>query len=134
MKRYVTDTQCLLWYITDDRRLPRAVNRVFSAVGEGRAQVLVPSIVLIEAIFLLHRQRIASSAVDQLLALPEDASATIYITPLNLAVAIAMSEFGPAAIPEMVDRVIAATARALNAPLLTTDMVIIESGLVKVVA
>jgi hypothetical protein len=67
------------------------------------------------------------------IALPEDASATIYITSLNLAVAIAMSEFGPAAIPEMVDRVIAATVRALNAPLLTTDLVIIESGLVKIV-
>jgi PIN domain nuclease of toxin-antitoxin system len=67
MKRYVTDTQCLLWYLTDDRRLPKAVNRVFDAVEKGRAQVLVPSIVLIEAIFLLQRQRITSSALDQLL-------------------------------------------------------------------
>jgi predicted nucleic acid-binding protein len=41
-------------------------------------------------------------------------------------------DFGPAAVPEMPDRIIAATARALDVPLLTTDPAIAESGLVKV--
>ena len=42
MKRYVTDTQCLLWYLADDRRLPRGPNRAFKAADEGNAQVAVP--------------------------------------------------------------------------------------------
>ena len=40
--------------------------------------------------------------------------------------------FRPAAVPELADRIIAATARALNLPLLTTDPAIAASGLVKV--
>lgn len=36
---------------------------------------------------------------------------------------------GPAAIPELSDRIIAATALALDLPLLTTDSAIIDSGL-----
>jgi predicted nucleic acid-binding protein len=49
-----------------------------------------------------------------------------------MAVVRALSDFGPAAIPEIADRIIAATARALDLPLLTTDPVIGESKLVKV--
>jgi PIN domain nuclease of toxin-antitoxin system len=133
MKRYVTDTQCLLWYITDDRRLPKAVSKIYDAAEKGRAQVLVPSIVLVEAFFLLQRQRIAQSVLNQLLNLPEEPTATIYVTPLNLAVVVAVNAFGPAAIPELADRIIAATALTLNLPLLTVDHVIIKSKLIKVV-
>lgn len=133
MKRYVTDTQCLLWYLTDDRRLPKAVSKVYDATEKGRAQVLVPSIVVVEAIFLLQRQRIVQSVLDQLLHLPEEPTATLYVTPLNLAVVLAVNAFGPAAIAELADRIIAATAYTLSLPLLTTDHVIIESNLVKVI-
>jgi PIN domain nuclease of toxin-antitoxin system len=133
MKRYVTDTHCLLWYMTDDRRLPKAVNKIYDAAEKGRAQVLVPSIVLVEAIFLLQRQRIARSVLDQLLQLPEEPTATLYVTPLNLAVVLAVNAFGPAAIPELAERIIAATAYTLNLPLLTVDHIIIESNLVKVI-
>jgi predicted nucleic acid-binding protein len=52
--------------------------------------------------------------------------------PLDVRVARAVSEFGPSAVPELADRIVAATARALNLPLLTTDPTIEESGLVKV--
>jgi len=44
----------------------------------------------------------------------------------------AVGDFGPAAVPELPDRIIAATARALDIPLLTTDPAVAASGLVKV--
>jgi len=47
-------------------------------------------------------------------------------------VARAVRDFGPSAVPELADRIIAATARALNLPLLTTDPAIAASGLVQV--
>lgn len=54
------------------------------------------------------------------------------MVPLGMAVVRAVKDFGPAAVPEMPDRIVAATARALDVPLLTTDPLIAESGLVKV--
>jgi predicted nucleic acid-binding protein len=50
-----------------------------------------------------------------------------------MAVAQAVADFGPVAIPDMPDRIIAATARALNLPLITVDPIIAESDLVEVI-
>lgn len=133
MKRYVTDTQCLLWSMAEDRRLPKAVRPIFQAADEGRAQILVPSIVLVEAIFLLQRQRVSDVVIRQLMQLSEEADSNFYVTPLDMAVVQALRDFGPTAVPELSDRIIAATARALNLPLLTTDLAIEASGLVTVI-
>ena len=132
MKRYVCDTQCLLWYMTQDHRLPRVARTAFQQAKEGFTQVLVPSIVLVEAVFLAERQRVTKTLLNQLMALTEVSDAAVRIFPLDLAVARAVGDFGPAAVPELPDRIIAATARALNLPLLTTDPAIEASGLVKV--
>lgn len=133
MKRYVTDTQCLLWHMARDRHLPKAVRSVFEATENGQAQVLVPSICLVESLFLLQRQRVPQTIVDRLLQLPEHAQASLRIVPLDMAVVQTIADFGPASVPELADRVIAATARALKLPLLTVDHAIVQSGLVEVV-
>jgi PIN domain nuclease of toxin-antitoxin system len=132
VKRYVCDTQCLLWYVTQDRRLPKIARTAFEQAKEGVAQVLVPSIVLVEVVFLADRQRVPRPILAQLMALSDMPSAGVCVIPLDLAVVRAVSDFGPAAVPELADRIIAATARALNLPLLTTDPAIAASGLVKV--
>ena len=132
MKRYVCDTQCLLWYVTQDRRLPKIARTAFELAKEGVAQILVPSIVLVEVVFLAERQRVPRPILAQLMALSDMPSAGICVIPLDLTVARAVADFGPSAVPELADRIIAATARALNLPLLTTDPAIIASGLVKV--
>ena len=133
MKRYVVDTQGILWHLAEDRHLSRRARRILDSAEEGRTQILVPSIVLVEAIFLMQRQRIPKSRVLQLFELSEDTDANFYVVPLNMAVARAVSDFGPAAIPDMPDRIIAATARALDVPLITVDPIITESELVEVI-
>jgi hypothetical protein len=50
-----------------------------------------------------------------------------------MAVVHAVADFGPAAVPELADRMIAVTARALNLPMLTVDPAIAHSGLVDVI-
>ena len=133
MKRYVSDTQCILWHLADDRRLPKPARAAFAAAETGRAQILVPTIALVEAIFLAQRQRVPASILDQLLGLSDTPDASIYVVPLDVAVVRVLTDFGPSAVPEMADRIIAATARAFDLPLLTTDPAIRESGLVKVI-
>jgi len=133
MKRYVTDTQCLLWYLADDRRLPRAPARAFRDADHGNAQILVPTIALVEVIFLAQRRRVSQDVLARVLRLPDDPDATILVVPLDMAVVHTVADFGPAAVPELADRVIAATARALNLPLLTVDHAIAQSGLVEVI-
>ena len=133
MRHYVADTHSILWYLAKDRRLSRRARSVFQAAKNDRARILVHSIVLVEAIFLMQRQRIPEAQVTKLFELSEDAEASICVVPLDMAVARAVSEFGPVAIPDMPDRIIAATARALNLPLITVDPIITESEMVEVV-
>jgi hypothetical protein len=67
------------------------------------------------------------------LALTEDHADGIYVYPLNKAVVQALTHFGPVAIPELADCIIAATAPCLDLPLLTADTTIQESNLNKTV-
>ncbi len=130
MNRYVVDTHALLWYLSRSKRLSRKARSIFLRAHDGHEQVIVPSIVLIEAVFLMQRERIEGHITQILLDLPEDPQAGIYVYPLNLAIARVVKDFGPEAIPEMPDRIIAATARHLDLPLLTADTTIHNSKMV----
>jgi len=133
VNRYVTDTQALIWHMLQSRKLSRKARRVFRQAEEGTAQIIVPSIVLVECAFIFARNRIPYRILEQVFAISDAENANLRVVPLDLDVARATRDFGPAAVPEMADRIIAATARALHLPLLTADAAITASGLVQVV-
>ncbi len=133
MKEYITDTHALIWYLSDDRRLSRGALRAFTDAEQRRAFILVPSIVLVELVFLLQRERVPKALVDKAMALSDEIGSEIRVVPLDLAVAREVASFGPAAIPEMADRSVAATARVLQVPVLTADAEIAASKLVEVI-
>ena len=87
---------------------------------------------MVEAIFLLQRRQVKETILTQLMQLTEESDASIYVVPLNMTVVLALRSIGPAVIPELSDRIIAATALAYNLPLMTTDMAIIDSGVVRI--
>ena len=132
MNQYVTDTHSIIWYLSQPRKLSAKVRRIFRETDQGQVQILIPSIVLIEMIFIGNRQRIPASLVNRLFNIDEGANTNYRIAPLSKAVAVTARDFGPAAIPEMADRIIAATARQLDLPLITSDPAIIASELVRI--
>ena len=82
---------------------------------------------------IAERRRMADELVDWLYGLREGGSGNYQLVPLDERVVHHFRVFGPAAVPEMADRIIAATALALGFPLLSADPIIAESPLVKVV-
>ena len=133
MKQYVTDTHPVVWYLSGNKRLSRRARTAFQRTHDSWDQIVVPSIVLIEAILLFQRQRIDKETIQTLLDLSEDPRDGIYVMPLTADIARVFAEFGPANVPEMADRIIAATAKHLDAPLITADSAIEESEFVKTV-
>jgi len=117
----------------ESRKLSSRAAHAFRDAEDGFAQILVPSIVLVEAAFIFARNRIPRDIVDLVFALTDAVDANFCVVPLDLPVAHAARAFGPAAVPELADRIIAATARALDVPLLTADPVIAESDLIEVI-
>jgi predicted nucleic acid-binding protein len=93
----------------------------------------VPSIVLIEMIYLVERGRLDPERVDHVFDLLDIVEGSYIVAFLDQAIARALRHVLRAAVPDMPDRIITATAFRLGLPLITRDMRITASKIVAVV-
>jgi PIN domain nuclease of toxin-antitoxin system len=125
---YVTDTHPFVWYLAaDDERLSPSAKSVFKNADSAKAVVVIPAVVLAESLYLAEKGRIKAKAVEILELVESALNYRLY--PLDLSVIQIAWELKK--IPEIHDRVIAATARRLGLELITDDKRIRESGYVK---
>lgn len=128
MTSVVGDTHSLIWYLMDDPRLSEAAGQAFDEATAVGQRIYLPSICIVEATYLVEKGRIseqAFSAFDSALA---DSDSPIRLIELTLEIAKAVRDVSRAAVPDMPDRIIAATAIALGLPLITCDRKIRASG------
>jgi len=127
---YVIDTHTLLWYMDDDSRLGYKAGQI---LDDDAARLLLPSIVLAEALFLLeNKPYLYKLSIGELLAnIVED----VRITIVALGFDIVTKTLDCKAINEMHDRQIVATAllaqtSGVQVAILTKDENIQNSNLV----
>ncbi len=133
MSEYVTDTHALLWHIVQNRRLSGKAASVFKKVDEGEGQIYIPTIVLIEIVYLMKKIRIPQESIDNVMGLL-DAPATNYrLAQITPATVHALQSLPRQLIPDMPDRIITATALELDVPLITIDRKITGAGVVEVI-
>ena len=125
---FVTDTIGLVLRI-ERRQLSEKVKSIFDSVEFGNTIVYVPGIVFAEILYLSEKQRIRTSIDEVEDYLKEHPNYKEY--SLNFAVIQSTAEITD--IPELHDRLIAATARQLDLELITNDSVIQASAFVKTV-
>lgn len=124
----VTDTIGLVLRI-ERRQLSEKVKSIFDSVESGNTIVYIPAIVFVEILYLSEKQRIHTSidrVEDYLKQYPNYKEYS-----LNFAVIRSTAEITD--IPELHDRLIAATARHLDRELITNDSIIQASAFVKTV-
>ena len=115
---FVVDTHPLVWYLLDDtQRLSRAANEIFKDAEEGLVDVIIPAIVVAEAIYVGEKYRLPVS-FERLVELIR-AEPKFIVRPFDLPVLETMARIG--ARMEMHDRVIAATASLYGLAVLTKD-------------
>ncbi len=127
MIRGALDTHTLLWYFFTSPRIS-SVAWVFidDALTAGDA-VVFSGMTLVEIVFLAERGRIAPDSLDQI-RLALQAQPLIHEWPIGGGLADFAAKIPKSEIPELPDRVIAATALSLGVPLLTADRVIRASS------
>jgi len=128
MIRAVADTHAVIWYLFGDQRLSTASAAVFADASATGDQVAVSTMSLVEIVYLVERQRIAPDIVV-VLGEALDEATLLHEIAVSRAVAEAVQRLPRLAVPELPDRVIAATAVHLGVPLLTRDARIRASGI-----
>ena len=128
MAEYVVDTVALILRL-EKRKMGARAEQVFTDAEAGRARIQVPAMVLAEILYLSQRGRISATLEDVRAYLRRYAECREY--PLTFDVVETAARITD--IPELHDRLIAATAVFLAAPLVTDDGKISESAFVRTV-
>ena len=119
MNNYVADTMAIVLYL-EKRKLPAQIKLIFNNAVEGKINIYISAISLMEIGYLSEKQRIEI----QLSSVTEFAKANDNFFLQSLDTEIVAEAFKIKTIPELHDRLIAATAIHLKATLITNDPLI----------
>jgi len=121
MGALVIDTHAALWYLTNSVHLSsRAAAALDEAAQTGHA-VHLSTISLVEIIYLVEKGSLPQVAFDRLQDALVAPSAGFVLAALDSKVAQAVRRVPRDMVPDMPDRIIAATAISLGLPLVTRD-------------
>ena len=110
------DTHSFFWILTNDSKLSASARASF----EKAEKIFIPTIVLLELLYLLDKKRMSRQFVSIFRALQKDARYVI----VSLDTATVATVAKVSRMLEMHDRIIIATAQLLRVPIITRDKII----------
>ena len=129
----VADTHAIIWYLTADLRLSALAKLAMDAASAAGQKVYVPTISIVEATYLTEKGRLTSEALFQLQRAILGLNGAFENVPLTVDIALTLASIPRDAVPDMPDRIIAATALALRLPLVTCDSQITAAAVVQTI-
>jgi PIN domain nuclease of toxin-antitoxin system len=117
----IADTHAAIWYLFSDPRLGSAASAFIDDTIAKGDHIGVSAISLAEMVYLIEKRRIPTNALNDLHAAIADPQAVLQHVPLDESVAMKMRQVSRQDIPDLPDRVIAATAQLRDVPVLSRD-------------
>jgi len=117
----IADTHAIIWYLSDDPRLSQNAAAAFDRARSQGEDIGVSTISLVEMDYLIEKKKIPVGVYQQLLQELADSTSLFKALDLGREVAAAVNNIPRASIPDMPDRIIAATALHLSVPLISRD-------------
>ncbi|MCB9455362.1 MAG: type II toxin-antitoxin system VapC family toxin [Anaerolineaceae bacterium] len=117
----VIDTHALIWYLYDDARLSNTARQFMEITADSQDQIALSSITLIEMVYLIEKGRVASESLSIMAGELDDPSGLFIEVPVDLQIARTLTRIDGHQIPDMPDRIIAATAIQRNVPVISRD-------------
>jgi len=125
----VADTHAALWYLFDDARLSTIAASVINEAAAARRHIAISSVTLAEVVYLVDKGRLPRPAYDELSQALADPNHVFKEAAFTSAVVEAMWQVPRADVPDMPDRIVAATAVYLAVPVISRDRRIRVSNL-----
>jgi PIN domain nuclease of toxin-antitoxin system len=117
----VADTHAALWYLFGDPRLSAPAKAfIDQAAGSGR-KVVLSVISLAEILYLIEKNRLPFSAYERLRQALGAVDYVIDEAPLTTGIVETMRQVPRADVPDMPDRIVAATGVYFGVPVISRD-------------
>jgi len=117
----VADTHAALWYLFGDPRLSAPAKSAFDAAASSRHKIVLSVISLAEVVYLVEKGRLPASAYTDLQKALHDPDHVLQEAPVTSEIIDAMLEVSRVDIPDMPDRIVAATAVYFGVPAISRD-------------
>ncbi len=120
MAAVLADTHSIIWYLREPERLSTASKIAL----QGGSPIYLASITVVEVRYLTEKGRIPEEALQRLDRAIDEADSALRLVALDRDIARALYRIPRGIVPDMPDRIIAATALHLGVPLVTRDAAI----------
>ena len=125
----IADTHAFVWYLAADKRLSENARHFIEGVVEANESIGISTITLVELVYLVEKKRITAEMLSRVFAEVQSATSVFAVISLDLDIVQALPRVAWAAIPDMPDRIIAATALHHGVPIISRDARIQQSDL-----
>jgi PIN domain nuclease of toxin-antitoxin system len=127
MIRAVADTHAVIWFLYKDARLPASVRDFMNDAAQAGDQIAVSAITLIEVAYLVEKSRIAIDTFERITDFLAQPNSMLREIAVDREVAKALRQVTRTAVPDLPDRIIAATGLMLGVPVISRDRKITAS-------
>jgi PIN domain nuclease of toxin-antitoxin system len=117
----VADTHAALWHLFGDSRLSRPAAEFIDNAATQRHKIALSAVSLAELVYLIEKNRLPRIAYDVVSDALSDPEHVFTEAVCSAAVTLAMWRVPRSEIPDMPDRIIAATALYLDVPVISRD-------------
>ena len=128
MSALLLDTQAVVWMLFSPDKLSETARQAIDTANQNGDTLYVSALSLVELTFLVEKGRLPQIVLDTLTDELTNLQGDLVAAPVDVDVAQKVKLISRSAIPELPDRVIAATALSLDLPLVTSDLKIRSSG------
>jgi PIN domain nuclease of toxin-antitoxin system len=120
MSDVLADTHTIVWYLADPTQLSSAAATALTA-AESSGRIWVSAITFVELVYLVEKGKLPQVILAELWRVVRDPAEPVESVPLGLDTATVLDQIPRGTVPDMPDRVIAATALARGLPLVSAD-------------
>lgn len=117
----VADTHAAIWYLAADPRLSVPAQTLIESAANNGDEIAISSITLVEMVYLIEKSRIPAGRFTELASELDNPDSLFTEIPVDLRISRALSRVDAAQIPDMPDRIVAATALHLGVPVISRD-------------
>jgi len=125
----VLDTHAAIWYLLDAKNLSQTVFSLIDGAAARGMPTFISAVSLVEVVYLVERGRIAADAFERFTQEIDQQNPAFTVVPVDSLIASTLRRIPRELVPDMPDRIIAATALHLGLPLVTRDRRLQAAGI-----